>query len=113
MEFSSESEESEMEKSDIDDEESDSETEDEQFNWGEETDQYFSHQDPINPPLPVLKWDSSREKNLRGVWGVGTKRTQRRKEKLLRQLGQLDLCLYKEIHKKKELMVRILQLEMR
>ena len=62
-----------MEKSDIDDEESDSETEDEQFDWGKETDQSCSHKDPENPPLPVLKLDSSGEKNLRGVEGVGTK----------------------------------------
>ena len=86
MEFSSESEEFDVEKSDIDDEESDSETEDEQFDWGEETDENFSHQDPKIPPPPVLNWDSSGEKNLRGVWGVGTKRTQRRKEKQQREL---------------------------
>ena len=75
MEFSSESEEFDVEKSDIDDEESDSETEDEQFDWGEETDENFSHQDPKIPPPPILKWDSLGEKNLRRVWGVGTKRT--------------------------------------
>lgn len=62
-----------MGKSDIDDEESDSETADQQFDWGEETDQSCSHNDPKNPPLPVLKWDSVGEKNLRGVWGVDTK----------------------------------------
>lgn len=88
MEFSSESEEFDVEKSDIDDEDSDSETEDEQFDWAEETDEIFSQQDPKIPPPPTLKWDSSREKNLRGVWGVGTKRTQRRKEKQQRELRE-------------------------
>ena len=56
-----------MEKSDIDDDESDSETEDEHFDWGEEIDESFSHQDPKIPPPSVLKWASSGEKNLRGV----------------------------------------------
>lgn len=77
-----------MEKSDIDDDESDSETEDEHFDWGEEIDESFSHQDPKIRPPSVLKWDSSGEKNLRGVWGVGTKRTQRRKEKQQRELRE-------------------------
>ena len=68
-----------MEKSDINDEESDSDMEDEQFDWGEEIDESFSCQDPKNPPPFVLKLDSSGEKNLQGVWGIDTKRTQRRK----------------------------------
>ena len=43
IEFSSELEEFDIEKSDIDNEESDSETEDKQFDWGEETDEKFTH----------------------------------------------------------------------
>ena len=64
MEFSSESKKFDIEKSDIDNEESNSETKDEQFDWDKETDENFSYQNPkISTPL-VLKWDSSREKNL-------------------------------------------------
>lgn len=94
--------------------ESDSEAEDEQFDWGGETNQSCSHKDPENPPLPVLKWDSLVEKNLRGVWGVGTKRTQRRKEKQqreLREAAQTNRSIksmfveYNKIHKEGELMV--------
>lgn len=77
-----------MEKSDIDDEESDSDTEDEQFDSGEDIDERFPRQDPQNPPPSVLKWDSSGEKNLHGVWGVGTKRTQQHKEKQQRELRE-------------------------
>ena len=77
-----------MEKSDIDDQESDLNTEDKQFDWGEEIDESFSCQDHENPPPSILKWDSSGEKNLRGVWSVGTKKTQRRKEKKLRELRE-------------------------
>ena len=52
MEFSFKSKEFDVKKSDINDEESDLEIEDKQFDWGEKTDENFSHQDPkIPPPL--------------------------------------------------------------
>lgn len=115
MELSSESEEFDVEKSDID-EESDSKTEDEQFDWGEETDENFSQQDLKIPPPPDLKMGQFGEENSSrfGAWvqkehNDGNRKIRGNSEKQLKQPGQSDLQLYNKImHKKKELIVLML-----